>query len=148
MPIWRILKWQKNLATIENAQGPYNFEIYCGKVDARKTPLGPHVVKTMLKPITHIDSHVVFFNNFLTSHKLLEEVAERNIRACGAIREGRTGCCPLEPIKSIEKKPRGSYDYRFDGTVLCMRWNDNRAVTLATNYYGKETISHPYAIKM
>ena len=142
---------------------PYNFELYCGKDDKRKTPLGTHVVNTMLEPISHVDSHVVFFDNFFTSHKLLSELADKNIRACGTLRDGRSGRCPLESIKSIEKKPRGSYDYKTDGTVLCVRWNDNKAVTVATNYYdvnplhkverwikgsGKKSISQPHPIKM
>ena len=61
------------------------------------------------------------------------------------------------------KKPRGSYDSKSDGTVLCVRWNENRAVTVATNYYdvnplhkverwmkgsGKKSISQPHAINM
>ena len=67
-------------------------------------------VGTHVEPISHIDSHVVFFNNFFMSHKFLTELAERIIRARRIIRERQTGRCPLEPIKSIEKKPRGSYD--------------------------------------
>ena len=47
---------------------PYNFEIYCGKNDDRKTPLRTYVVNTMVEPITDIDSHVIYFDNFF--HKL------------------------------------------------------------------------------
>ena len=112
----------KNCITQYLARGyPYNFEIYCGKDDTRKTPLGTHVVNTMLEPISHVDSHVVFFDNFFTSHNLLSELAEKNIRACGTIREGRTGRCPLESANSTEKKSWGSYDSKSYGTVLCVR---------------------------
>ena len=37
--------------------------------------------------------------------------------------------------KDWKKKPRGSYDYRSDGTVLCAKWQDNTVVTAASNYY-------------
>ena len=46
---------------------PYNFEIYCGK-DPLRT--GPHIVDTMLQPMQNNKQHVVFFDNFFTSHQL------------------------------------------------------------------------------
>ena len=109
---------------------PY-FEIYCGKDPTRIIPLGSHVVNTMLQPMTTNENHVVFFDNFFSSHRLLVELAGRNIRARG----NRTSKCPLMTNKVIQKKERGFYDYRSDGTVLCLKWNDN-AVTFASNYYG------------
>jgi len=142
---------------------PYNFEIYCGKDPNRTTPLGSHVVNTMLQPITSNENHVVFFDNFFTSHRLLVELADRNIRACGTVRDNRTSKCPLMTNKAIQKKERGFYDYRSDGTVLCLKWNDNNAVSFASNYYGivpvhnaerrvktqgKTTVHQPHLIKM
>jgi hypothetical protein len=115
---------------------PYNFEIYCGKDENRKNPLGSHVINTMLEPVVNTNCHVVFFDNFFTSHKLLTDLTEKNIRACGTVRENRTGHCPLVSNKEIQKKDRGSYDFRSDGTVLCVKWHDNCAVTVASNYYG------------
>ena len=114
---------------------PYNFEIYCGKETNREGPLGSHVVKKLLTPVSNNDQHVVFFDNFFTSYDLLRNLASENIRACGTIRENRTGRCPLPKNKDWKKKPRGSYDYRSDGTVLCAKWQDNTVVTAASNYY-------------
>jgi len=115
---------------------PYNFEIYCGKQNDRKSSLGQYVVNKMLSPVTNRNSHVVFFDSFFTSYQLLSDLAEKGIRACGTIRENRTGHCPLKPNKEIQKQPRGTYEYLSDGTVLCVKWNDNCAVTVASNYYG------------
>ena len=115
---------------------PYNFEIYCGKQSDRKTPLGQYVVDKMLTPITNKNCHVVFFDNFFTSYQLMSDLASKGIRACGTVRENRIGHCPLRSSKEIQKQPRGTFDYRSDGTVICMKWNDNRAVTVASNYYG------------
>ena len=115
---------------------PYNFENYCGKDQNQTTPLGSHVVNTMLQPITANENHVVFFDNFFTSHWLLGELAGRNIRACGTVRDNRTSKCPLMTNKIIQKKKRGFYDYRSDGIVLYLKWNDNNAVSFANNYYG------------
>ena len=119
---------------------PYNFDIYCGKDPSRTTPLGSHVITKMLEPLKNNAQHVVFFDNFFTSHKLLTDLAQRNIRACGTIRENRTGNCPLMDKKVIKKKGRGTYDFKSDGTVLCAKWNDNTPVTVASNYYGVNPI--------
>ena len=115
---------------------PYNFEIYCGKQEKRTLPLGTHVVMNMLEPVVNKDNHVVFFYNFSTIYDLLIELAHLNIRACGTVRENRTRKCPLTSKKEMEKKERGAFDYRSDGTVLCTRWNDNNIVTVASNYFG------------
>lgn len=115
---------------------PDNFEIYCGKRNDRKGPLGSYIVNKMLSPVTNQNSHVVFFDNFFTNYQLVSDLSKQGIRACGIIRENRSGHCPLIINKEMQKKPRGTYDYRSDGTVLCVKWNDNCAVTVASNYYG------------
>ena len=94
----------------------------------------------MLTAVTEVDNHVVFFDNYFTSYQLMRELSGRNIRACGTVRENRTNHCPLKPKKVIEKEDRGSFDYRSDGKVLCVKWNDNRAVTVASNYYGVQPL--------
>ncbi len=91
------------------------------------------------------------------------DLTKKDVRACGTIRDNRTGKCPLLSRKEAEKKERGSYDYRSDDTVLCARWNDKSIVTIASNYYGvspmqkvnrwvkkegKKNIQQPYLISM
>ena len=87
---------------------PYNFEIYCGKDESRTNPLETHVVEKMLSPVTNPSQHVVFFDNFFTSHTLLTNLAGENVRACGTIRDNRTNHCPLISKKDcIKKSPEG-----------------------------------------
>ena len=117
----------------------------------------------MLQPLEMHDCHVVLFDNFFTSHQLLTELTTKNIRACGTVRTNRTGHCPLMPDKEMKKTDRGTYDHRSDGTILCVKWNDNCTVTVASNYYGispeqkterrvkderKKLVTQPYAINM
>ena len=102
--------------------------------------MGSYVVNKMLTAVTEVDNHVVFFDNYFTSYQLMSELSGRNIRVCGTVRENRTNHCPLKPKKVIEKEDRGSFDYRSDGKVLCVKWNDNRAVTVASNYFGVEPL--------
>ena len=113
---------------------PYNFSIYCGKDENWKLPLGSQVVVDMLRPVVNKDSHVIFFDNFFNSYTLMVDLAKQGFHACGTVRKKRTGKCPLLPKKEMEKKERGSYDYRSDDLVLCARWNDNSIVTIASNY--------------
>ena len=140
---------------------PYNFEIYCGKDSSRTSPLGSHVVKKMLGPVPNKSQHIVFFDNFFTSHTLLNDLAAENVRACGTIRDNRTGRCPLMSKKDCQKKPRGMFDFRSDGSVVCVKWNNNCPVTVASNYCGvnpiqkverrvkkKKIVDQPFLIKM
>lgn len=142
---------------------PYNFSVYCGKEERRKLPLGSQVVMDLLQPVVNKENHVVFFDNFFTSHTLLVELTKQGFRACGTIRDNRTGGCPLVAKKEFDKKKRGSHDYRSDDTVLCAKWNDNNTVTIASNYYGvnpmqkvnrwvkqegKKTVPQQYLISM
>ena len=142
---------------------PYNFDIYCGKESRREGPLGSHVVNTLLAPVSNKNQHIVFFDNFFTSYDLLKKLAADNIRACGTVRENRIGRCPLPLNKVWKKKPRGSYYYRSEGNVICVKWQDNCVVTDASNYYGvnpiqvteryvknetRKSVNQPYLIKM
>lgn len=115
---------------------PYSFEVYCGKDSSRTQPLGAHVVKKMVAEISKPDQHIVYFDNFFTSHRLLTDLAQLGIRACGTIRANRTNNCPLPSKKIVEKQPPGYFDFQSDKTVLCTIWNDNCAVSVASNYYG------------
>ncbi|XP_066946080.1 piggyBac transposable element-derived protein 3-like [Macrobrachium rosenbergii] len=141
---------------------PCNFSNYGGKDENRKLPLGPQVVMDMWQPVVNKYSRHIF-DNFFTSYALMVDLTKQGFRACGTIRENRTGKCPLLPKKEIEKKERGSYDYRSDNMVLCARWNDNSIVTDASNYYGvspiqkvnrwvknegKRRVEQPYLISM
>ena len=103
---------------------------------------------------------MVFFDNFFTGHKLLTNLAGENVGACGAIKEQQNK--PL-PKKDCKKQPRGTFDYQSNGSVVCLKWNDNCPVSVASNYYGvypiqnverrvkneqQKTVDQPFLIKM
>ena len=100
---------------------PYNFEIYRGKDKSRTNRLGTHVVEKMLSHVTNPSQHVVFFDIFFTSHTLLTNLARENVGACGTIRDNRTNHCPLIFKKDCKKQPRGTFDFRSDGSVVCVK---------------------------
>ena len=158
------VKFGYKLSMLCSSDGyPFNFEIYRGKDESRTNLLGTRVVEKMLSPVTNPSQHVVFFDNFFTSHTLLTNLAGENVRACGTIKDNRTNHCRLISKKDFKKQPRGIFDFRSDGSVVRVKWNDNYQVTVASNYYGvypiqkverrvkneqKKTVDQPFLIKM
>lgn len=117
----------------------FNFDIYCGKNQTEVGDdllLGSRVVLKMLEAVKEPKSHTVFFDNFFTNRDLLIYLGNRGYRATGTLREARTGDCPLKASKEMKKEQRGFHDYMYDktGEVLFVRWNDNRSVTIGTNF--------------
>ncbi|KAJ8913370.1 hypothetical protein NQ315_008762 [Exocentrus adspersus] len=99
-------------------------------------PLGTRVVLDMLSIVENSKNHCVYFDNFFSSHALLCKLKGMLFRATGTIKENRTAHCPLQPTKTLEKMPSGSYDFSFDtnNEVLLVKWIDNKCVCLASNF--------------
>lgn len=98
--------------------------------------LGASVVKELLRAIPVSGDHAVFFDNFFTSHTLLEQLRVDGFHATGTIRENRIINSPLIESKKMDKEPRGTFDWSFDkdAEVLVVKWKDNSNVCLATNF--------------
>lgn len=79
---------------------------------------------------------------FFTSHKLVKDLAEKQVKTTGTIRENRTGgAAKLMPAtEAMKKTPRGSFDYRSDGDVYCCKWNNSRVVNTASNQQTHEPL--------
>lgn len=78
----------------------------------------------------------IYFDNFFTSTKLLEELKSRNLKGTGTIRENRLGkAFPLQKGRELKTKSRGFYDYvsSSDNSIVVVKWVDNSIVTLASN---------------
>ena len=61
---------------------PYNFQMYKGKeIGPKWEALGPRVVEDMASIIRHGDAneHILYFDNFVTSHQLRENLDQSNI---------------------------------------------------------------------
>ena len=113
---------------------PYNFQIYKGKETGPKQEiLGSRVVQDMASIIRHedADKHILYFDNFFTSHQLLDNLGKKNLRATGTVRTNRMMKYPLNILKKDE---RASLDYRSDGNVLFVQWKDNSVVFIGTNF--------------
>ncbi|KRZ65160.1 PiggyBac transposable element-derived protein 3, partial [Trichinella papuae] len=115
---------------------PYAMQIYAGKETVRKNePLGLRVVKHMVSHLNEPNKYHVYFDNFFTSPQLMKELTQRGIKATGTVRNARIRNCPLMKPEEIMKKCRGYFEHACDGEMYVCRWNDNAAVTIASNYY-------------
>ncbi|CAG4955700.1 unnamed protein product [Parnassius apollo] len=122
----------------------YTFDIYCGKsTEVSIDPLGSKVVKSLLAKMPIVPKeHVVYFDNFFTNYQLLHDLRLLGYRATGTIRENRTKSCPVADVKTMKKKPRADYDYRFDtkNEITIVRWKDNNVVTMGSNFDAVEPL--------
>lgn len=89
------------------------------------------------------DTSCVYFDNLFTSRDLLVYLQTQGIRATGTVRENRLRDCPLRGEEQ-KKEKRGYYNYSFDknGEVLVAKWNDNKCVTIATNWDSIEPVNN------
>ena len=78
----------------------------------------------------------LFFDNLCTNYHLLADLAERNTKAIGTVRENRTlgASGKMKSIKEIKKSERGTFDFCSDGIVYFCKWNDNSIVNIASNF--------------
>lgn len=54
----------------------------------------------------------IYFDNFFTSTKLLEELKARKLKGTGTVRENRLGkAFPLQKGRELKTKSRGFYDF-------------------------------------
>lgn len=125
----------------------YAFDTYCGAKNKDKSstsmPLGSRVVLDLLEVIAIPSDHIIFFDNYFSSHNLLKILRDKGQRATGTIRDNRTKKCPFTNPKSFGKKNRGYFEKRYDSNslLLFVRWKDNNTVTMITNYDTVEPLS-------
>lgn len=86
----------------------YKFDTYCGakqninKDCGENIPLGSRVVLDLLEVVTQPQDHIVYFDNYFTSHSLMTTLRKSGHRATGTVRDNRTKKCPL-PEQTYEK---------------------------------------------
>lgn len=104
--------------------------------------LGAKVVTTLCKTIALPRVSVVYFDNYFTSFKLIQNVhSALGVKCIGTVRQNRTGGAPLMTDKELMKKGRGAFDYRSYEGVLAVKWFDNKCVNLLSNACGVEPLT-------
>ena len=86
--------------------------------------------------------HELFFDNFFTSYNLLADLAAKNVKAVGTVRENRTlgASSKIKSLKEMKTSDRGTFDFRSGGVVYFCKWNDNSIVNIGCNFLSHITI--------
>ena len=139
-------KWGfKNLVRAGSSGFMYDFYIYGGKEPTEENEYSQlqksaQVVARLCLDLPRQMGHKVFFDNWFTTLDLMLYLKEKGLLAVGTIRGNRVKGCPLLSNKDIEKCDRGELDYRVDTNsgIIIIKWMDNSAVQLASNFVGVE----------
>lgn len=78
-------------------------QVYTGKEKSAEKGLGARVVKDLTTPLKQ-KYHHVYFDNFFTSVKLLEDLEKDGLYACGTARSDRVGFPPQLKQAKLSKR--------------------------------------------
>ncbi|GBM23837.1 PiggyBac transposable element-derived protein 3, partial [Araneus ventricosus] len=94
---------------------------------------GPDVVLGLMNKVHAREGNHVVMDNLFTSIPLLNELSKKGFAGTGTIRENRLENAPLPPKKSMKKTSKGTFEYACSEDLVIVKWNDNTAVSVATN---------------
>ena len=106
----------------------FNHQIYLEK----EIPLGEPVVFGLISGHNFQGKHL-YFDNFFTSLRLLENLKLQNVKACGTIRPDRAGI-PSDFAKK-NRMQRGDCKSIITSNSIVFIWMDIKHVFLASNYH-------------
>ena len=120
----------------------YDFYVYKGENCTELSHLNV-TANTVLRlcdtinPVT--DDTVVYADNYFSSMTLVEELTKLGIKYLGTIRDNRLPKCDefhLKTEKELKRDGRGAASVcsNAEKSLSFIRWFDNRAVTIVTNY--------------
>lgn len=120
-------------------------EPYQGKSTGISIPglgLGGSVVFDLISELPEGRRYSLFFDNFFTSFRLLEELQKKGYDGTGTVRVDRVEKAPLTEPKILKKQPRGTFCQvtERDTNITLVRYNDNNVFTIASNVCGVQPI--------
>ena len=143
-------KWGFKLFIRSGTDGiTYDFIPYSGKDtfdrenlsdEEKAMGVGAMAVISLCKSMTSPEKSTVTFDNFYTGIPLVTYLKKKmNILSCGTIRKDRMDGCTFTADKELAKKGRGVCESKVNKDGICIvRWMDNKAVTLVSNFVGVE----------
>ncbi|KAE9522897.1 hypothetical protein AGLY_016708 [Aphis glycines] len=110
------------------------FQVYTGKSDVIgvEKGLGARVVMDIVENLPG-KNHIVFMDNFFTSHDLFKILKDNLIYAVGTVNASRK---TLPKLKNDKLILRGEYDWKISNTGIVMyKWKDNKCVHLLSSLH-------------
>ncbi|CAH2087265.1 unnamed protein product [Euphydryas editha] len=92
---------------------------------------------------TLVPGHLVYFDRYFTTQKLVDELKKRGIESTGTLMKNRipaTARDEIETDSSLKKKGRGSSQVlvRNDDNMAITKWYDNKPVLLLSSIFANE----------
>ena len=110
----------------------FQFDLYTGKKNyGTEIGLGESVVLELTKTLAGLGCEI-YFDNFFNSPMLQYKLAKQNLKACGTVRTNRKNT-PKNLPSDKDMKRGDIYSTSFQG-ISFVKWMDNRAVHLLTNF--------------
>lgn len=139
-------KWGFKMFTRAGVSGIiYDFTLYIGEGTCKSYGLGisSDIVLFLSSNMPVNQNFKLFFDNWFSSISLMIALKEKGILAVGTIRSNRLKNCTLSSEKELQKRGRGSSDFKYEAThnLIACRWYDNKSVQLVSNYAGKNPMS-------
>ncbi|XP_042142200.1 piggyBac transposable element-derived protein 3-like [Ixodes scapularis] len=134
-------KWGYKVFTRASSSGiMHDLIIYEGKGTASDNGFGisGDIVIDLAKTLPQHVNHKLFFDNWFTSLRLVDELKTKGFHCIGTVRADRTEKCPLSSDAALKAQGRGSVDFRMDEKTEneVIKWFDNNCVTLVSSYAG------------
>ncbi|KAI8125261.1 PiggyBac transposable element-derived protein 2 [Lucilia cuprina] len=134
-------KWGFKMFTRAGVSGIiYDFTLYIGEGTCKSYGLGisSDIVLYLSSNMPLNQNFKLFFDNWFSSISLMIALKEKGILAVGTIRSNRLKNCTLSSEKELQKRGRGSSDFKYEAThnLIACRWYDNKSVQLLSNYAG------------
>ncbi|XP_040073039.1 piggyBac transposable element-derived protein 1-like [Ixodes scapularis] len=134
-------KWGYKIFILCDSRGVvHSFDVYTGRID--QVPgfpdIGPsgNIVIKLAQCVQPQLGHLLYFDNWFTSLKLLVTLAQRGIYALGTVRVNRLQGRKMASDTELRKRGRGSAEeceaVVDNQKVIVVKWYDNRSVTTAT----------------
>ena len=108
------------------------FRVYTGKIENVVENLGYRVVFDLIKLYLN-KGYRVYFDNFYTSVKLVEDLAKQNTFSCGTIRSNQK---ELPANFSSKNLAKGEALFWKSGNITAVTWQDKRTVHLLSSFHG------------
>ncbi|XP_065290955.1 piggyBac transposable element-derived protein 4-like [Dermacentor albipictus] len=109
------------------------FQVYEGKNAKRPAnqALGEYVVLSLVEGVG--PGTQLYFDNFFTSTRLMEDLAQKGILAVGTVRTNRKDL--PDELKMDNKLQKGEYIWRSKGSIVAYQWRDTKNVHALSNFH-------------
>ena len=115
---------------------PVEVDFSCGKQPG-------DIVLKLCETLPPGKNHIVYFDNYFNCFPLQQSLEQRQINSVGTLRSDRARNVDLRTEKALKSKGRGSFDCKYNDKagIAIVKWFDNRAVQLSSNFVSIDPIS-------